>query len=349
MSRRSSAENPAGIPVPFITLTSWVRAAVRCGIDIEAVFRELRIPTDLMHLETAMVDGERLVALMEACVTAAADAGCSEHFPFVLGDSFVFDYLPDFGTFVETAPTLRAAARVFDWLPRLVNPAIQAQIVEDRDVARVLLVDRMGGASPHIMESWVASVVKFGRLLMRSAGDFRRLCFRYPPPAWAALYEDFFHIPVVFGHSHFALDFSAALLDAPRPGAFPALHEQARLRIERRVAAFTGDSDLVSLVERILVRQPQLLRHGVDATAATLKLHPRTLQRRLAARGGRYADIAARVRYRLAMQALDSTEADLDALAQHLGFSDRRSFTRAFTRWSGMTPAAYRRHRPGHG
>ncbi|TAM09475.1 MAG: AraC family transcriptional regulator [Nevskiaceae bacterium] len=355
MPKRLPAPNPPAPKsptpksgVPFVTLTSWVRAAVHCGIDIEAVFREVRIPTDLMHLETAMVDGARLVALMDACVAAAARAGSAEHFPFVLGDSFVFDYLPDLGTFIETAPTLRAAARVFDWLPRFVNPAVQAQVVEDGAVARILLVDRMGVAPPYIMESWVASVVKFGRLLMRSDGDFKRLCFRYPPPAWASVYERFFHVPVVFGHPHFALDFDAVLLDAPRRGAFPALHEQARLRIEQRAAEFTGGLDLASLVERVLVRQPQLLQHGMGAVAAALKLHPRTLQRRLAARGQCYADVASRVRYRLAMQALDGAGADLDALGRQLGFSGRRSFTRAFVRWSGMTPAAYREHRPAH-
>lgn len=341
--RGGTRRDEDGYPVPFLTLTNWVRAAVRCDIDIEAIFRALEIPTDLMHLETAMVDGGRLLKLLDAC-TAAASA---QHFPFVLGDSFTFDYLPDLGTFIDTAPSLRAATRVFDWLPSLINPAIQAQLVESQGKARVILVDRSGMDAPYVIESWMASIVKFGRLLMRDEGDFSGLGFRYAAPAWAADYPEFFGVPVVFDQTRHALELSADLLDTPRRGAFPALHEQARLRIEQRLAPAAQPPDLVSLVEQALTRQPHLLRPGtagggVVATAAALKLHPRTLQRRLASRGQRYADILARVRYRIALEALDGPEVQLDALSQRLGFSDRRSFSRAFVRWSGMTPSAYR-------
>ncbi|MDN5874322.1 MAG: AraC family transcriptional regulator [Sinobacteraceae bacterium] len=330
-------------PVPFITLTNWVRAAVRCEVDIEAIFRDLDIPTDLMHLETAMVDGRLLLQLLDACTAASHKA----HFPFVLGDSFSFDYLPDLGTFIDTAPNLRAATRVFDWLPQLINPAVRAQLVEGQGPARVILVDRSGMDLPYVIESWMASIVKFARLLMNRGADCSRLCLRYPAPAWADKYESFFGVPVAFGQRHHAMEFPAELLDAPRPASFPALHEQARLRTEQRLTAASRAPDIVSMVERVLIRKPRLLQPsgdggGVAATAAVLCLHPRTLQRRLAARGVCYSELLGQVRYRMALKALDDPSVTLEMLSQRLGFSDRRSFTRAFVQWSGMTPAAYR-------
>src|ERR671936_372287 len=91
-------------PIPFITLPNWVKAAAHCGFNIEPIFRELGIQTDLIHLESA---------------TVARSKG--RHFPFVLGETFAFDYLPDLETFVTTSPTLREATRVFDWVRELIN------------------------------------------------------------------------------------------------------------------------------------------------------------------------------------------------------------------------------------
>ncbi|HEU0195880.1 MAG TPA: AraC family transcriptional regulator ligand-binding domain-containing protein [Nevskiaceae bacterium] len=330
-------------PVPFITLTNWVRAAARCDVDIEAIFKALQIPMDLMHLETAMVDGERLMALMEACTAASHD----RHFPFVLGDTFAFDYLPDIGTFIDTAPTLRAAARAFEWLPRLIAPAMELHVVETPPTARIVLVDRFNLDSPHLIESWVASIVKFGRNLLSHQADFTRLCFRYSAPPWAPRYGAYFGVPIVFGAPHYALEFPAALLDQTRHGALGALHEQARLRIQQRLREAGTAGDVVSVLERELEHQPALLRPGAQgggmaAAAAALKLHPRTLQRRLAEHGEHYADVLARVRYRLALTALRDPSATVEAVSQRLGFADRRSFARAFVQWSGMTPGAYR-------
>src|SRR3546814_14726085 len=97
-------------PLPFITLPKWVKAAALCGFNIQPVFDELEIETDLLHLEDATISRPLLEQVMTVCVARARD----QHFPFVLGETFAFDYLPDIGTFLATSPTLRAPARVFD-------------------------------------------------------------------------------------------------------------------------------------------------------------------------------------------------------------------------------------------
>ena len=76
-------------PIPFITLPNWVKAAARCGFNIEPVFRKLGIQTDLIHLESATVAVPVLERAMEACIARTRRG----HFPFVLGETFAFDYL----------------------------------------------------------------------------------------------------------------------------------------------------------------------------------------------------------------------------------------------------------------
>src|SRR3546814_15193497 len=133
-------------PLPFITLPNWAKAAALCGFNIQPVFDELEIETDLLHLEDATISRPLLEQVMTVCVARARD----QHFPFVLGETFAFDYLPDIGTFLATSPTLRAAARGFAWVRALITPLINVQLAEDGDLARLVLraaADGQGGGS----------------------------------------------------------------------------------------------------------------------------------------------------------------------------------------------------------
>ncbi len=86
------------------------------------------------------------------------------------------------------------------------------------------------------------------------------------------------------------------------------------------------------------------LRDADIATVARwLGTSVRTLQRRLAVAGMRYADLLARTRFETAVRRLAVDGAKLRDIATELGYSDPAHFTRAFRRWSGTAPRAFRR------
>jgi AraC-like DNA-binding protein len=328
-------------PIPFITLPNWVKAAGQCGFNIEPVFRELGIKTDLIHLESATITLPMLEKTMAACVARAR----RKHFPFVLGETFAFEYLPDLETFLSTSPTLREAVRVFDWVRELINPMIRVTLEESGDTGALVLNvgDSRAPTAAWFTESLVASMVKFGRRLLQGRADYRRLTLRYPAPPHAREYAKYFGFPVVFDQPRDALEFDRDLLDRPLEGAYPALHQQAEYRVGQRLARLARPTGLVAAIEDACVRHPQLLGRGIGPVAGQLGLGPRTLQRRLHEEGQRFADVLARVRYRLAIAYLEEPGADVESVSERLGFSDRRSFTRAFARWSGVTPSAFLR------
>jgi AraC-like DNA-binding protein len=332
-------------PLPFITLPNWVKAAALCGFNIEPVFAELGIETDLIHLEDATIARPQLEQAMTACVARARD----RHFPFVLGETFAFDYLPDIATFLATSPTLRDAARVFEWVRALINPLIDVQVEEHGELARLVLRgtgEAHGGlVAVYFIESIFAAITKFGRLLNGDIERFTQMHFRYAPPPHVAVYASYFRIPVTFDQPRNAIELPVSELDAPLGGGFPALHGQAEARVEQRLARLPRRSGLVAAIEALFESEPQLLGVGIAQMARRLDLHARTLQRRLSDEGEAYAELQARVRYRLALRDLDDPQLDLETISERLGFSDRRSFTRAFTRWSGVTPSQYRGRR----
>jgi AraC-like DNA-binding protein len=333
-------------PIPFITLPNWVKAAAQCGFNIQPIFRDLGIQTDLIHLESATIEPSMLLKVMEACIARSP----KQHFPFVLGETFAFEYLPDIETFLTTSPTLRDAARVFDWVRELINPMINVQLIEEGDIAALTLMD-MGEnpdlSPPYFRETIFACVLKFGRMLLGEPVPFYRLLMRHPMPSYAAAYEEYFRVPVLFGQPRNALEIHRELLDRPLNSAFPALHQQAEYRVEQRLAQLPRKVGLIAAIEQTLGAQPRLLGQGIEQIAAALELHPRTLQRRLQEQGEGFAELQSRVRYRLACEALHDASQDIESISERLGFSDRRSFTRAFVRWSGLSPSVFRKQPPG--
>lgn len=337
-------------PLPFITLPNWVKAAAVCGFPIQPVFDRLGVQTDLIHLEEATIAQPQLDAVMEACVAQARLQPQNQHFPFVLGETFAFDYLPDIGTFLATSPTLREAARVFEWVRALINPMIDVRLEEDGDTGRLILasVAETGSSRQvaiYFVESIFAAIAKFARMLDNDVERFSRLRLRHEAPEYVGAYERYFRLPVLFGQRCNAIELPRAQLDVPLEGGFPALHGQAEVRVEQRLRQMPRPSGLIAAVEAVLEAQPRFLGQGIERVGAELKLHPRTLQRRLRDEGESFADLQARVRYRLALRELEQGARDLDAISEYLGFSDRRSFTRAFSRWSGTTPSRFRRRR----
>jgi len=76
--------------------------------------------------------------------------------------------------------------------------------------------------------------------------------------------------------------------------------------------------------------------------ASFLRSTPRTLQRRLAAEGTSFRALLEEVRAALAVELLKKQRLTVEVVADRLGYSESSAFVRAFKRWQGTCPAAYR-------
>ena len=71
-------------------------------------------------------------------------------------------------------------------------------------------------------------------------------------------------------------------------------------------------------------------------------MHHRTLSRHLAREGVTFQQIADEVRFAIARDLLANTDIALDQISVMLRYSEPSAFTRAFRRWSGQPPSAWR-------
>lgn len=83
--------------------------------------------------------------------------------------------------------------------------------------------------------------------------------------------------------------------------------------------------------------------------ARSLGYSARTLQRRLGELDLRYAQLVDQVRFRQASTMLAESTLSIGEVAYALGYRDARGFRRAFRRWAGVSPQAYRNGQIDHG
>ncbi|MFJ6510296.1 AraC family transcriptional regulator [Streptomyces sp. NPDC091406] len=175
--------------------------------------------------------------------------------------------------------------------------------------------------------------------------------FAFPPPPYADEYQQLFGCPVRFGAERTGAGFAAHHLGAP------LVRDEADLALMLRRAPFellsrrAYGTTVAEQVRRALVRalgdSPRLPELG--ETAARLAVSPATLRRRLAADGTSYKELKDTVRRDAAIVGLAEGDEPIAELAARLGFSEDTAFHRAFRRWTGTTPGAYRllSHDPG--
>jgi AraC-like DNA-binding protein len=74
-----------------------------------------------------------------------------------------------------------------------------------------------------------------------------------------------------------------------------------------------------------------------------VRISPRTLRRRLADAKVSFSTLLDEARRDRALLLLRSRDASTKDVAERVGYSNVANFMRAFRRWTGQTPAAYRR------
>jgi|GEM_PF-2658227 len=134
------------------------------------------------------------------------------------------------------------------------------------------------------------------------------------------------------------------LADKANPMSDSALWYLARDRIQTQLQ-LDRDQLLTSRIRKYIL-------HGIlenqkvptfESLAVREGLSPRTLHYQLAESGVAFRDLVEEERRRLALEMISKPSLQLREIADHLGFSDSAAFSRAFRKWFGTSPSAFRK------
>lgn len=102
---------------------------------------------------------------------------------------------------------------------------------------------------------------------------------------------------------------------------------------------------ILAFVEKICLERLSEKSFGIEEFARLLGTHPRNLQRTLVGLGTSFQQIRDKARRKKALELMASGEPLLiEQIAEALGFSSASIFSRAFKRWTGVSPADFRKN-----
>ena len=321
---------------------SWVNtvldAAARQGVAREALLAQAGIAPEELRQERWPID--HITRLWRAAVRATQDAG----FGLKAGSQVGPANFNVVGELLQTSATLREAIAAVQRYQRLISDGGRFQMVAGAQASWLIYHPRQGtlAFSPHQVEAVLAAVLSFIGGAMGTVVRPLQVQFSQPRVGLLAGYREVFACPVAFEQAFSGLLLDNALLDAPLLRA-----DQRRAREHQRAAA----ARMAELTQGGALAQE--LRAWMIATLASrvptraeaaqaLGVSERTLARRMQAQGLSFTALLDGVRRDAALQAVtDSTRALAD-IGLALGFAEPAVFWRAFRRWTGCTPQAWR-------
>jgi AraC-like DNA-binding protein len=328
---------PAELTVGAGLVRGLLAFAASRGADADALAAQAGLDPAALGDQDARVPMPAYVALFHAAKAATGEPALA----LLYGEAVDLAELSIVGLIMNASATMGDAFLQMNRFGRL---AIEVDGAGDRfthvmDDRGVWLVDQRANpnAFPELTE------VTFARMAVQP----RRFLDRphvleahvtHPDPGYRADYERVLQCPVAFGTQWNALRIAPDLPSWPisrrQSYVFGVLSERAgALLTELEQRRTTRGA-----VERLLMPILHTGEIRIDMIAGKLGVSRQTLFRRLKAEGTTFEQVLDDLRHRLALDYLAGRKTSVNETAYLVGFSEPAAFSRAFKRWTGMSP-----------
>lgn len=254
------------------------------------------------------------------------------------GDFDVLEYA------ARSSATLRESIQCIARYTRLMHDAAEVTLEETRDLAILRYRVTDGVPQPPATNDFVTSVlVRHGWQYAGRKEPLREIQFTHAPTSYLLEYARIFDTKITFGAPRNAIVVSRAWLDTPLVRANPRVSAAFERQVRHLLGKLQENHSIAGRVRELLFAQ---LSHGdtsMESVARKLAMSVATLRRRLAEEHVSFSEIVDGLREELARRYLSEQEQATSEVAFLLGFSDVVAFHKAFRRWTGMTPAEFRK------
>ena len=305
------------------------------GLDPDPIIREAGLDPLLFEDSTNVIPHSALGQLSASCV---AHTQCP-HFGLLVGCRATVLSLGMVGRLMLHSETVGDAVRgLVSHLGVQNRGAVPSLAVNgDTAVFSYAIYQPETESADQITDGAIACMVNALRALLGDGWAPTEVLLPRTCPSDLEPFRRHFRAPVRFDQELAALVFPARCLKRRIVGADPLL----RAMLEERLAHLKGDL-FGDEVRRLLRTRLSHENCSAEGLASLLAMARRTLNRRLGAEGTRFRTIVNEVRFEIARQLLADTSLSFGQIAAALDYSEASAFTRAFRRWSGQTPSAWR-------
>lgn len=329
--------------IPAIHGLHLAEVAARFGVPPEVLLSGSGIEPSELTEPNARIGTEVLVSLIERARALTGEPGIGFHVGLqmrIASHGYV-------GLAAMTASTVREALAIaVRFAPTRTN-ALSLRLDVEEDEARLVIVEHasFGPARDAVLFALLIGLWKIGNAITGLSLEEHvpegaaGADVPFAEPAYFARFADI--APRIrFGQPTSCLRFDRTLLDRPLVTGDPAASRLTLEQCERELEALAPS---VASRVRALLPLPQGGFRSLEALAKAMYVSTRTLKRRLAAEGTSYTALVESARRARAEELLRAPGRTLDEIAAELGYGDAAAFSRAFRRWTGSAPGAWRK------
>lgn len=317
-----------------------LQCAARRGKSTAALMAEVGISAATLRQPGAVVHEDQMTRLVQRVWAELGDEfmGCTER-PCKPG---VFAFM---ARHVLRYETLQAVLEQGITFYNLFTDDIRMRLHRRGSVIELEVVFARPELDPQhfYQEFWLVIWHRFMSWVVGKPIPLNQVCFSYQKPPNYRELKLLFPCRHRFNRPSLKISFSAALLPL------------SPVRTQRELSRFLKNSpaDLITIpgeeasyrarIRSGLLHQEQevLCCPPFDVLARQFNVSSQTLRRKLSSEGSSYPQIKDEIRCDLAIEKLVSQRQSVTEVARVLGFSEPRSFSRAFKSWTGLTPSAY--------
>ncbi|AFY37723.1 transcriptional regulator, AraC family [[Leptolyngbya] sp. PCC 7376] len=253
-----------------------------------------------------------------------------------------------FGTLAygaQYAQNLREALQCLIQYRFVLSERVQLELVETAETARLQIyhpMDELDGGRAG--EFALALGTRFLREVLSVNEALLQIEYSHSPFGAQQEYEKFFGIPVLFQQPKNAFVFAMAALDKPIPKCDPQLFQfiQNHLKLASDRLQTQRDDPLAD-IRRVICENAERGEYSADGLAKKMNVSLRVLQRRAQEHGTTIQRLLETTREENAKELLGDRQLSVEEIAYLVGYSENRSFRRAFKRWTGKSPSQYRK------
>ncbi|ENW17686.1 helix-turn-helix domain-containing protein [Acinetobacter haemolyticus] len=210
---------------------------------------------------------------------------------------------------------------------------------------KVAIISGLNHPVRHYLECAIGILLNFFKYISEDAFTPSEIWLPYDKGTKQDEYKKIWGCHVRLGQTEGRLFFDAKLLDHPSPAYEPEL-----LKVHEHHAAsqleLLHKHQLIHEIEKILASGLlESSEFDQNIVASRLDRSARSLRADLQLLNTSYEKVIAQYRERLARRLLSQTQESIDQIVYLTGFSEPSAFSRAFKRWTGETPTAYRQRK----
>lgn len=332
----------SGLELSASVILTCAQVATQLGAD-PALLESWVSRVQWHSLETGRIDQPQITELLELMQLATGRSDLA----FLLGEAYCFDFSPAVSMYLNSLDCLRTLQADLGLVKDFFCSDLNVEVKEIAEgVCFTFAVDESCIDRPDeaLFNFALVAIIAFCKkeILFRFAGaiTIHTFHFRQQAPENIEDFREHLGPALVFNSTFDGFILPHGALDYPVKRALKVLVEKARDHMRSVIAAAPPRISLAEKILHAFTEKQELISLPIQSTAAHFNLSERTLQRKLQGERVTFFELQEQSRQAIACKLLNAGHST-EQVAEILGFSDRRSFCRAFKRWFDMTPRQF--------